>query len=178
MNAVSGSSVRIGSHCTSRCTGVAGMNAANGNTTSAANIPWIPPATTFSIATPAIGSGAITRSSISRVNPNSCTSGSATACTPWNMHAIATTPGTSRLEKVVSPEPEPPTPNPIFGNTYVNTKTKSSGCITERTMNSTTFLRRTLRSRIKSATNATVGVLWAVSGAAVVAEVIRGAPSR
>jgi len=32
--------------------GVAGMNAANGNTTSAANIPWIPPATTFSIATP------------------------------------------------------------------------------------------------------------------------------
>ncbi len=93
------------------------MNAAIGKTTTAANIPWSPPATIFSIATPEIGSGAITRSSISRVNPNSCTSGSATACTPWNMHAIATTPGTNRLENVVSPAPEPPTPKPIFGNT-------------------------------------------------------------
>src|SRR3954452_30839 len=123
-NAVNGKSVSSSNHWTSRCTAVAGMNAAIGNTTTAAKIPWMAPATIFSIATPLIDSGAITRSSISRVNPNSVTSGRATDCTPWNMHAIATTPGTNRLENVDSPA-DPPTPSPILGNTYVNTKTNS-----------------------------------------------------
>ena len=79
-------------------------------------MPWIPPATIFSIATPEMESGAITRSSISRVKPNSVTRGKATACTPWNMHAIATTPGTRRLENVEDSFP-PPTARPILGNT-------------------------------------------------------------
>jgi len=49
----------------------------------------------FSIATAATGSGHITRSSISRVMPNSCASGSATAAMPENMIATAISPGSS-----------------------------------------------------------------------------------
>jgi hypothetical protein len=75
------------------------------------------PATIFSTATIDAGSGASTRSSISRVKPNSCTSGRATAWMPWNRIEVATTPATSRVEKTSAPSPVPPTPWPIFGKT-------------------------------------------------------------
>ena len=45
------------------------------------------------------GSGHITRSSISRVMPNSCASGSATAAMPLNMMATAISPGSSTVLK-------------------------------------------------------------------------------
>ena len=93
-----------------------GITTASGKTTAAAINPWRAPARSFWAATPATGSGAITRSSISRLTPNSCTNGSATAWIPWKMHAIATTPGTSRLENWASPA-APPTPWPILGKT-------------------------------------------------------------
>ena len=57
---------RIG-QLTSRCTGVAGTTVAIGNTISPANRHWRAPATIFSKATSCTGSGASTRSSISRV---------------------------------------------------------------------------------------------------------------
>ena len=85
----------------------------------------------------AIGSGASTRSSISRVYPNSCTIGSATDWMPWKMIASATTPATSSVENVRSRRrPAPPTPWPIFGNTYVNTNTSRNGWSSVRGMNS------------------------------------------
>ena len=136
-----------------------GIQCASGNTTAAATRPWTAPAESLPAATAHTGNGAITRSSISRVNPNSCTSGSATAWIPWKMHAIAITPGTRMLENSACPDC-PPTPWPICGKTYVNTNTNSSGCMTVRRMNSTKFLRRTARSRSRSAPNAVIGVLW------------------
>jgi len=56
--------------------------------------------TIFSMATAATGRGHITRSSISRVTPNSCASGSATAAMPENMMATAIRPGRSTVEKL------------------------------------------------------------------------------
>ena len=139
----------------------------------AATSPWRAPASSFSADTAETGIGAITRSSISRLYPNSCTSGRATAWIPWKMHAIAMTPGTRRLEKFVSPSAPPPIPCPIFGNTYVNTNTNSNGCMIVRSANSMNDFLRTFRSRSSSAPNAMVGVLrWGltrgrVTGAAV-----------
>ena len=68
---------------------MAGTNVAIGKTTSAAISAWIAPDATFSIATAHTGIGASTRSSISRVYPNSCTIGSATDWMPWKMIEIA-----------------------------------------------------------------------------------------
>ena len=65
---------------------------------------------TFEIATSQIGQGACTRSSISRVKPNSWAMVSAIDCTPWNMTEMPTTPGTSTVAKSAAPfEPDPPT---------------------------------------------------------------------
>ena len=50
---------------------------------------------------PHTGSGAITRSSISRVYPNSETSGSATAWMPWKIRAKLIRPGASNVENCV-----------------------------------------------------------------------------
>ena len=93
------------------------MNRASGKTTAAAIGPWRAPEAIFSTATAHTGRGAITRSSISRVYPNSCTSGSATACTPWKTIAVATTPASSSVENAASAAPDPPIPSPIFGKT-------------------------------------------------------------
>ena len=53
----------------------------------------------FSTATAATGRGHMTRSSISRVMPNSCESGSATAAMPLNMMATAIKPGSRMVAK-------------------------------------------------------------------------------
>ena len=55
------------------------MRRATSNTTMAAMIAWITPATIFSAATTPVGTGARSRSSISRVQPKSCTIGNETA---------------------------------------------------------------------------------------------------
>src|SRR5262245_46549201 len=74
---------------------------------------------------------------------------------PWNMIASATTPATRIVENSVSPEPLPPTPCPILGNTYVKTKTSRNGWSSVRGMNSLSCLRRTTASRSSRARNAT-----------------------
>ena len=60
------------------CTPSAWTTAAIGNTITAEMTPWTAPESTFAIATSQMGHGACTRSSISRVNPNSVAIGSAT----------------------------------------------------------------------------------------------------
>ena len=81
-------------------------------------MPCTTPESILAIATSHIGHGAWTRSSISRVKPNSCESCSATDCTPWNMMVMPTTPGTSTVAKADSAAVlPPPIPCPIFGNT-------------------------------------------------------------
>ncbi len=96
---------------------MAGTIAAIGKTSSAAKSPLNAPEITFSMATSETGIGASTRSSISRVYPNSCTIGSATDWIPWNMIESPMTPATRRVENSAAAAPEPPTPWPIFGNT-------------------------------------------------------------
>jgi hypothetical protein len=49
---------------------------------------------------------------------------------------------------------DPPTPSPIFGNTYVNTNTSSRGCMIVRIRKVGTFLRSTWRSRRSNPTKA------------------------
>ena len=95
------------------------MTAAMGNTMAAAMMPCTAPDSTFAMATSQMGHGAWTRSSISRVKPNSDDSCMATAWMPWNMIEMATTPGTSTVANAASaatPLP-PPTPWPMRGNT-------------------------------------------------------------
>ena len=80
--------------------------------------PWAAPDRTLAMATSQIGHGACTRSSISRVKPNSWAMASAMDCTPWNMTEIPTTPGTRMVAKAdCCRGPWPPMPWPIFGNT-------------------------------------------------------------
>ena len=71
------------------------------------------------MATSQMGHGACTRSSISRVKPNSWAMLRAMDCTPWNMTEIPTTPGTSTVANADSAAmpPPPPMPWPIFGKT-------------------------------------------------------------
>ena len=88
------------------------------------------------MATNQMGQGAWTRSSISRVKPNSCASGMATAWIPWNMIDSPTTPGTSAVAKADSAPGmplAPPMPWPIFGKTYKKTKHNKKGCTSVRT---------------------------------------------
>ncbi len=84
------------------------------------------------------------------------------------MQAIAITPGTSRLANAASP-PAPPTPCPIFGKTYVNTKTNNSGCMMVRSANWMNVFRSTATSRRSMFVNAIMGVLrWGpTSGSAI-----------
>ena len=70
---------------------------AMGSTMTAEMSPWTAPESTLDMATSQIGQGAWTRSSISRVKPNSWAICMATAWTPWNMIEMPTTPGTSTV---------------------------------------------------------------------------------
>ena len=82
--------------------------------------PCAAPEMTLDMATSQIGQGAWTRSSISRVKPNSWASGMATAWMPWNMMDNPTTPGTSTVANADSAPGTPlapPMPCPIFGKT-------------------------------------------------------------
>ena len=118
----SGTSVTIRSQCRLMwaSTPAACTTEAIGNTMAAEISPCAPPEITLEIATSQIGQGACTRSSISRVKPNSCASGMATAWMPWNMMASPTTPGTRTVAKADSAPGIPlaaPMPWPIFGKT-------------------------------------------------------------
>ena len=75
---------------------------AMGSTIAAEMRPCPAPEMTFEMATSQIGHGACTRSSISRVKPNSWASCMATAWMPWNMIESPTTPGTSTVAKADS----------------------------------------------------------------------------
>ena len=92
----SGTRVTISSQWRLMCasTPAAWITEAIGRTTMAEMSPCAPPESTLEMATSQMGHGAWTRSSISRVNPNSCASGMATAWMPWNMMESPTTPGT------------------------------------------------------------------------------------
>ena len=82
------------------------------------SMPWAAPESIFSTATSQIGQGACTRSSISRVKPNSWAMASAIDCTPWNMTDMPTTPGTRMVAKAdCCGAVPPPMPCPIFGKT-------------------------------------------------------------
>ena len=87
-----------------------------GKTTPAATSDCTAPAAIFSSPTIQTGTGASTRSSISLLKLNSCTSGSATAWMPWKLIATAMRPGT---RTVVNDTPAGPSrkPWPIFGKT-------------------------------------------------------------
>ena len=117
-----GTSVRISSQCRLICasTPAACTTEAMGRTMAAESRPWAPPEMTLEMATSQIGQGACTRSSISRVKPNSCASGIATAWMPWNMMERPTTPGTRTVANADSAPGTPlapPMPCPIFGKT-------------------------------------------------------------
>lgn len=110
--------------------------------------PWTAPESTFDIATNQMGHGAWTRSSISRVKPNSWAMLSAMDCTPWNMIEMPTTPGTRMVANADAPvAPPPPTDWPIFGNTNRKTKHRRKGWINVRSTNSRKVFRNTTRSR-------------------------------
>ena len=98
--------------CKVRCasTRAACTTAASGSTMRADSSPWHVPDSTLAIATSQMGHGAWTRSSISRVNPNSWDIWSATDWTPWNMIEMPTTPATSTVANDDSPPgPDAPT---------------------------------------------------------------------
>ena len=101
------------------CTPGACTTEAIGSTMIADSTPWAAPDSTLAMATSQIGQGACTRSSISRVKPNSWAMASAIDCTPWNMIEIPTTPGTRMVAKADScaGAVPPPMPWPIFGKT-------------------------------------------------------------
>ena len=118
----SGTRVRIRPQCRLiwASTPAACTTDAIGKTMAAEMSPCAPPEMTLEMATSQMGQGAWTRSSISRVKPNSCASGMATAWMPWNMMDRPTTPGTSTVAKADSAPGTPlapPMPCPIFGKT-------------------------------------------------------------
>ena len=100
----SGTRVTMSSQCRLMwaSTPAAWTTEAMGSTMAAEISPWAPPEITLEMATSQIGHGACTRSSISRVKPNSCASCMATAWIPWNMMERPTTPGTSTVAKADS----------------------------------------------------------------------------
>ena len=68
-----------------------------GSTNAAAITPWIMPATIFSAAMSRVGTGASSRSSISFVQPKSCTIGSATDWIADKLRLTARMPGSSAV---------------------------------------------------------------------------------
>src|SRR5215470_19791452 len=91
----SGTNVRMISQCSDRCASTPGActTEAIGRTMIADRTPCAAPDSTLAMATSQMGHGAWTRSSISRVKPNSCAIASAIDCTPWNMTEMPITPG-------------------------------------------------------------------------------------
>src|SRR5579863_5557856 len=146
----SGTNVTMIHQCSVRWASTPGActTEAMGSTMIADSTPWAAPDNTLAIATSQMGHGAWTRSSISRVKPNSCAIASAIDCTPWNMTEIPTTPGTRIVANAdCCTVPCPPMPWPIFGNTYRNTKHSRNGWMIVRSTNSQMCLRSTTRSR-------------------------------
>ena len=153
----SGTNVRMIHQCRDRCACTPGActTEAIGSTMMAEITPWAAPDSTLATATSQIGHGACTRSSISRVKPNSWAMASAIDCTPWNMTEMPTTPGTRMVANADSAAvPCPPMPWPIFGNTNRNTKQSRNGWMIVRSTNSQACLRSTTRSRSSSAPSA------------------------
>src|ERR1035437_7700736 len=131
-------------------TGEAGTYQAMGITSRAAMMLCMALKQTFSRATAHRGSGHMTRSSISRVMPNSLESGSATAAIPENMMATAIKPGSRMVPKSAPPPTAMGLPLPMRGRMKVKTKRNSSGCIPTRRMkgrNSRVSTRRSRRKR-------------------------------
>ena len=95
--------ISSGQLSTSGLTGTAGMNLARGTTRAAASMLCSALKHIFSTATAVTGRGHMTRSSISRVIPNSCDRGSATAAIPLNMIATAIKPGSRMVAKLPPP---------------------------------------------------------------------------
>ena len=117
----SGTRVTMSSQCRLMwaSTPAAWTTEAMGRTMAAEMSPCAPPEITLEMATNQMGHGAWTRSSISRVKPNSWASCMATAWMPWNMMESPTTPGTRTVAKADSAPGmlEAPMPCPIFGKT-------------------------------------------------------------
>ena len=109
--------ISIGQLATETETGSAETRSTIGSTAAAAMIDWRLLQTTFSRATMLTGSGAMTRSSISRVPPSSVARGRATAAMPWKKIATATSPGAMTVAKLTWVPPPGVMPAPIFGNT-------------------------------------------------------------
>src|ERR1035437_1323319 len=131
-------------------TGEAGTYQAMGITSRAAMMLCMALKQTFSRATAHRGSGHMTRSSISRVMPNSLESGSATPAIPENMMATAIKPGSRMVPKSAPPPTAMGLPLPMRGRMKVKTKRNSSGCIPTRRMkgrNSRVSTRRSRRNR-------------------------------
>ena len=153
----SGTNVTMIHQCSDRCACTPGActTEAMGSTMIADSTPWAAPDSTLATATSQMGQGACTRSSISRVKPNSWAMASAIDCTPWNMTEIPTTPGTRIVANADSATiPCPPMPCPILGNTNRNTKQSRNGWMTVRSTNSQRCLRSTTTSRSMSAPSA------------------------
>ena len=95
----SGTNVRMIRQCSVRWASTPGActTEAIGSTMAADSTPCAAPDSTLAIATSQMGQGAWTRSSISRVKPNSCDMVSAIDWMPWNMIEMPTTPGTSTV---------------------------------------------------------------------------------
>ena len=91
----------------------------------------------------------MTRSSISRVMPNSLESGSATAAMPENMMATAINPGRRIVPKSAPPPTAIGLPPPMCGRMKVKTNRKSSGCIPTRRRKGRNSRVRTRKSRRK-----------------------------
>src|SRR5271166_3220343 len=125
-----------------------------GRTKSAAMMLCIALKQTFSRATAHSGTGHITRSSISRVMPNSLDSGSATPAMPENMMATAINPGKRMVPKFAEPPPTIGMPLLMRGRMKVKTKRNRSGCIPTRSIKGNNSRVITRRSRRNSPPNA------------------------
>src|SRR5580700_5760458 len=153
----SGTNVTMIHQCNVRCACTPGAwtTEAIGSTRIADSTPWAAPDSTLAIATSQIGHGAWTRSSISRVKPNSWAMARAIDWTPWNITEIPTTPGTRIVANAdCCTGPRPPMLWPIFGNTYRKTKHSKNGWMIVRSTNSQMCFLSTTRSRSISAPSA------------------------
>src|SRR5882757_390752 len=105
------------------------------------------------MATAATGRGHMTRSSISRVMPNSCASGRATAAIPLNIIATAIRPGSRTVLKfmpAIAAVGFIAAPPLMCGMIKVKTNRNSSGFMQTRITKGRSSRRKTCRSRKKS----------------------------